>query len=127
MRSSEVTIEDIGRIAVIHFRDIVLKSKLINYKLRLFLIDNSYIDVNLSSKIPGKFGYHWETRNTESEIFRYDNFPDIKWKNVDTYPEHFHYRKQNKVVASPFPAEIEPGFKSFMQFVREMINKKAAE
>jgi hypothetical protein len=60
----------------------------VNFKLRLILRDGSLIDIHVSRKIPDKFGFHWE--RTDGSIFRYDNFPDIHWKHITTFPFHFH-------------------------------------
>ena len=116
------TIEKLKRIAEIDFSEIVKSSFILNFKLRIILFDNSYVDVNISSKIPDKFGFHWETRNKENHIYRYDNFPDINWKDVNTFPYHFHEQSQENVVNSPFPTEIIPAFYSFMNFIKERIN-----
>lgn len=63
---------------------------MIDNKLRIFLVDKSFIDVNVSRKLPDKFGFHWESINPPDAIYRYDNFPDKNWKYVLTYPYHFH-------------------------------------
>ncbi|MBM2816878.1 MAG: hypothetical protein HW421_3640 [Ignavibacteria bacterium] len=108
-------------IADIEFAEIVQTSFFIENKLRIVLCDNSFIDVNLSEKIPDKFGFHWETKNENLEIFRYDNFPDSNWKYVETYPEHFHNSKQENVKSSPFPKDIIEGFRAFLNFINEKI------
>lgn len=115
------TIQILKNVADLEFHSIVKTSYIINYKLRIILIDDSYIDVNVSSKISGKFGFHWETRNAMDEIYRYDNFPDINWKEIDSFPYHFHNGSQSNVISSPFPKEIIPAFNSFMNFVKEKI------
>ncbi len=116
------SIGDLKHLAEIHYFDIIKSAQIINFKLRLILINDSFIDINLSSKIPGKFGFHWETKNDNNELFRYDNFPDIKWQNVETYPFHFHYGSQENVIKSPFPQEIPQAFHAFMKFVRDRIS-----
>lgn len=110
-------------IADIHYYDIVNFAYISNYKLRLVLFGGSFIDVNMSVIIPGKFGFHWETLNSKKEIFRYDNFPDPKWKNIETYPYHFHNGSQNNVVATPFPQDELNAFHAFMGFVKDKLNR----
>ena len=112
------TIDDLRRVAEVEFADIIRDTFFISYKLRILLIDNSFIDVNLSKKIPDRFGFHWECRDKAGTVFRYDNFPDKNWKNISTFPYHFHRGSQNKLEASPFPLIIIDGFRSFMEFVR---------
>ncbi|MBM2815705.1 MAG: hypothetical protein HW421_2467 [Ignavibacteria bacterium] len=108
--------------AQVKFGEIIKTLFFVDFKLRIVLIDDSFIDVIISQKLPDKFGFHWETRNVKNEIFRYDNFPDVKWKGVETYPYHFHNGSQENVVSSPFPKDIIQAFYAFMNFVKERIN-----
>ena len=117
------TINDLRRIAEVEFSDIVKEVFPISYKIRIILIDNSFIDANLSKKLPGRFGYHWECKDISGAIFRYDNFPDKSWKNISTFPYHFHKGSQENVKASPFPLAIIDGFRAFMEFVRSKVKK----
>jgi hypothetical protein len=111
-------IDHLKRIASIEFADIVRSVRKLDYKLRIILINNSFIDVHVSTSIPGKFGFHWETRDSQGSIYRYDNFPDHKWKSVRTFPYHFHNGTQERVEASPFPLDIVDGFRGFLEFVK---------
>jgi spore cortex formation protein SpoVR/YcgB (stage V sporulation) len=86
-------------------------------KLRIISKDQSFIDVYLSQTIKDKFGFHWETKNKANQIFRYDNVPDKSWKNVTTFPFHFHNSSEQNVEASPFPLKLPEGFRAFMNFV----------
>ncbi len=117
------SIDDLRKIAEVEFADIVKDSVIVEYKLRIFLIDNSFIDINLSQRLPDKFGFHWETMNPPDTIFRYDNFPDKNWNNVSTYPYHFHNGSHMSVVSSPFPLSVIDGFRAFLDFVRDKIGK----
>ena len=51
------SIDDIKRIAEIEFADIVKSLYLIDSKLRIILINDSFIDIYLSQKLPDKFGF----------------------------------------------------------------------
>ncbi|OHE60492.1 MAG: hypothetical protein A2Z47_10195 [Thermodesulfovibrio sp. RBG_19FT_COMBO_42_12] len=115
------TIDDFKRIAEVEFADIVKGTYRIDYKLRIALIDNSFIEVHLSQRIPDKFGFHWECMDESGKFYRYDNFPDKKWQSVSTYPYHFHTGTQDIVEASPFPSNSIEGFRAFMEFVRNKI------
>ena len=112
------TIDDLKRIAEIEFAEIVKNTYQIEYKLRIVLVNNSFIDVYLSQKLPDKFGFHWESMDEQGTIYRYDNFPDKNWQSVATFPYHFHNGSQNSVEASPFPLTTVEGFRAFMEFVR---------
>lgn len=114
-------IEDIKRIAEVEFADIVKDIHQIDYKLRIVLINNSFVDVHLSQKLSDRFGFHWECMNEKATIYRYDNFPDKRWQTVSTYPHHFHNGSQDSVEASPFPLSPIEGFRAFMEFVRDKL------
>jgi hypothetical protein len=117
-----VTLDDLRRIAEVEFNDLIADVESLEEKVRLFIADTSYIDVWLSRKLPERFGYHWERGHIDSTFYRYDNFPNTAWRNVETYPRHFHNGSQTHVEAAPFSADILEGFRDFLRFVK---NKKA--
>ena len=118
-----IDIDTLKRIAEVEFADIVLNLLKIEYKVRIILVDNSFIDIHLSQKIEDKFGFHWECMDANETIYRYDNFPDKKWQSVATYPYHFHNGSQDVVEPSPFPQSVLDGFRAFMEFVRRRLKK----
>ncbi len=118
-----IDINDLKRVAEVEFANIVKYTTIIDNKLRITIIDNSFIDVNLSRKLPDKFGFHWECKDEKGTIFRYDNFPDKNWKSLATFPHHFHNGSKDTVEVSPFPLTIIEGFRAFMEFVRNNIKK----
>lgn len=115
------TIEDIKRIAEIEFSDIVNSTSHIDFKLRIILVNNSFMDVYLSQRLPERFGFHWECMDESKTFYRYDNFPDKNWHSVATFPYHFHNGSQNSVDASPFPITPIEGFRAFMEFIRSKL------
>lgn len=112
-------LENILRITQTEFGDIVETIYFINYKLRIALTDKSFVDVGISKRIAGRFSFHWECKG--ERIFRYDNFPDMEWENVGTFPFHFHNGSQDKVDSSPFSTDLIVGFREFMEFIRKKI------
>jgi hypothetical protein len=116
-----LTIERLKRIAEVEFADIVKDTHQVSYKLRIVLINNSFIDVYLSQIIPDKFGFHWECMDESKTFYRYDNFPDKNWQSVSTFPHHFHKGSQDSVEASPFPLSPIEGFRAFMEFIRNKL------
>lgn len=108
-------------IAEAEYSSIVLYSFILDYKLRIILMDKSFIDVNVSNKLKNKFGFHWETKNKLNEIYRYDNFPDINWRHLKSFPYHFHFQEQNNVIEPTFPKDLLNGFRGFMDFVKNLI------
>jgi hypothetical protein len=111
----------IRRVAEIEFAAIVVQTDLLGAKLRILLIDTSYVDAWASRKLVGRFGFHWERRHLDQSIYRYDNFPDVNWSNISTFPFHFHDGDQHTVVDAPFTPELEQGFREFMQFVKKKL------
>ncbi len=116
-----IPLEALRRIAEVEFASIVIQTDLIGAKLRVLLSDTSYIDVWASHKLPDRFGFHWERQHIDGRIYRYDNFPDTDWSRVTTFPFHFHNGDQSQVIAAPFAADLEQGFREFMQFVQRTL------
>jgi hypothetical protein len=116
------SLDKIRRIAEVEFTSIVDYAEPMGAKLRLVPSDSSYVDVWLSRKLEGRFGFHWERRHIDGRIFRYDNFPNTNWQDVSTYPYHFHNGSQDTVVASPFGQEILQGFREFMAFAESKLS-----
>ncbi len=115
------SLEDIKLIAESEYSSIVEYAFILDYKLRIILINKSFIDVNISVKLENKFGFHWETKNEFKEIFRYDNFPDPQWSNLKSFPFHFHFKTQNNVIEPNFPKDLINGFRGFMDFVKREV------
>ena len=116
-----IELEDLKRIAEIEFSDIVENTDRIGTKLRVLLIDDSFIDIWLSIKLEHRFGFHWEQKSTGLS-YRYDNFPNTKWLNISTYPFHFHNGSTDRVMdSSRFERDIKEGFRGFMKWVREQL------
>ena len=113
----------IRRIAEIEFALIVVQTDILGSKLRVLLIDTSYVDVWVSRTLEGRFGFHWERRHLDGHIYRYDNFPDTQWSGVSTFPFHFHDGTQDIVASAPFSTEPVEGFREFMALVEQVIHR----
>jgi hypothetical protein len=118
-------IEHLKRIVKVEFSDIVQSAHVLDHKLRVILIDNSFVDIHLSRSLPGKFGFHWECMDASGSFYRYDNFPDKKWRSIETFPYHFHKGTKLNVKPSPFPLTIIDGFRGFPAFVKENLKETA--
>lgn len=105
---------ELSRIAELEFADCVTQSEELGAKVRLFLCDGSYVDV-----------CHWERRHIDGCIYRLDNFPDTNWRQVASFPLHFHDGAQDRVVASPLPDDAEAAFRGFMRFVQAAIARES--
>ena len=116
------TLEDLARIAEVEFADIVGSAEMMETKMRIMLVEGGFIDVWLSRKLEGRFGFHWE-HEAAGRSYRYDNFPDTQWKHISTYPYHFHNGSQDNVVdSSQFERDIMGGFRDFMRWVRSRLS-----
>jgi hypothetical protein len=105
------------------FTDIITGYKLMENKLRLMLIDNSYIDVWYSRKGPF-FAYHWERRMIDGTIYRHNNIADPKARTLKTFPKHFHEGDDEAVKESRISDKPEEAIREFLEFAREKIKGK---
>lgn len=88
-------------------------------KLRINLVDNTFIDIWYSQ---GKeYSYHWEQRDVRNKIYRHDNAPHKKWVKVRSFPKHCHDGTQDNVTESGLSDDPEIAFKQFMAIVRRKI------
>ncbi|MFH1824371.1 MAG: DUF6516 family protein [Candidatus Firestonebacteria bacterium] len=117
-------LEYLQHLGQIVYHNIIVETEIIGFKLRFTLIDGSFIDVYLPAKESSGFAFHWEHRHIDKLFYRYDNYPDIKWRNIKTFPYHFHNGRQDKVIAAHFDKEVIEGFKDFMDFVRSKLKIK---
>ena len=67
------------RIAETDYADIVVGTRIVDAKLRVLLIDESYLDFWWSLEIPGRFAHHWERSHVDGTVYRHDNMPHSKW------------------------------------------------
>lgn len=121
------SLDDLRRIAEVEFGNLVTDSQHLGEKLRLFLTDGSYMDLWLSRKLSDRFGFHWERRHIDQTFYRYDNFPNTAWGNVNTYPYHFHDGSQSAVEAAPFAVDVLTGFRDFMRFAEAELKSQGGE
>jgi hypothetical protein len=102
--SLEELFEQIVEVVLGEFSDIVVDVQLrftssgSIERLRIFLKDESFADVWLSSS--GKYSYHWEHRHISGLIHRHDNAPHSRWEKIKTFPKHFHDGSEDKVKES---------------------------
>jgi hypothetical protein len=88
----------------------------------VFLKDETFIDVWLSAS--GKYSYHWEQRHVRGLIHRHDNALHSKWKEIKTFPKHFHDGKEVSVKESDIPDDPLSAMNYFLTFVRDFLKKR---
>jgi len=109
------------QIAEREFPDLVRSTAILRDKLRVLLVDDSYMDFWWSSQIPGRFAYHWERTHVDGTIYRHDNMPHPRWQKVATFPQHFHDGAQHTVVESGLPSDPEAAVRAFLEFARSLL------
>ncbi len=109
-------LERFRRIAETEFLTLVRSTTLFRDKLRVVLVDGSYIDFWWSRQIPGRYAFHWERRHIDGTIYRHDNMPHRQWQGVASFPKHFHAGDQQTVVESHLPDNPEEAFRGFLRF-----------
>ena len=114
--------KNIAFIAENEFTDIVMTTNIIftptthrAQKLRISLIDGSFIDIWLT--LEGRYSYHWHS--LDKIIYRHDNAPHEQWNFVSTFPKHCHDGSEKNVIASDIPDDSEKGVRFFLQQVRD--------
>ena len=113
--------ESLGRLAEAEFFEIVQSTAIIENKLRVALVDGSYIDFWWSEGITGRFAYHWERTRIDGTIYRHDNIPHLRWQAVASFPKHFHAGAQQTVIESDISENPEQGIRQFLQFAADII------
>ena len=114
-------LEGLGRLAEAEFFEIVQSTAIIENKLRVALVDGSYIDFWWSEEISGRFAYHWERTRIDGTVYRHDNIPHLRWQAVASFPKHFHAGAQQTVIESDISENPEQGIRQFLRFAAEMI------
>jgi hypothetical protein len=84
-------------------------------KLRLFLSDDSFIDVWLS--LDGDYACHWEQRRQRGRIYRWDNAPH--YPQVNTFPDHLHNEQESTVVESHLSSMTKDALRQVLAFVTQ--------
>jgi len=116
-------LEKLANIAEMEFADVVTTCEVVEGKLRFYIIDESFLDVWFSRKLEGRYAYHWERRHVDNTVYRWNNAKHEVWKNVKTFPHHFHEGTDNMVRESLLPNMPEKGMRYVLDYVREMIYK----
>jgi len=107
-------------IALREFPDVVVGTEIVEGKLRIFIADDSFIDIWFSEKRKGVYAYHWERRMVDGAIYRHDNLPDREARGLDTFPKHFHEGVEGIIRESHISDDPEEAIRQLLTFVREV-------
>lgn len=115
-------LQSLRDIALSEFLDIVEETELIYSpagrvrKLRIHVLDGSFVDVWFSSK--GDYAFHWERRPINGTLYRHDNAPHRRWRGIRTFPKHFHNGTEDNVQDSDISSRPDEALRDFLAFVR---------
>jgi hypothetical protein len=116
-----VDLAELERIAREEFADIVVDAYRIDAKLRVLVIDESYVDFWWSEVQEGRFAHHWNRQQVDGTIYRHDNSPHKRWAHISTFPRHYHREREESVVESFLPEDAPEAVRAFLAFCREVI------
>jgi hypothetical protein len=114
-------LERLRKIAEVEFPAIVRSTIIMRDKLRVVLMDSSYIDFWWSTQIAGRYAHHWERRHVDGTMYRHDNMPHPQWQRVASFPKHFHVEGQPHVVESTIADDPEQAVRQFLAFAASKI------
>jgi hypothetical protein len=112
--------ESLVRIAQLEYLDIVMRTSYLGgtssspNKLRLTLVDGSFIDIWLSAD--GDYAYHWERRRQTGQMYRWDNAPHHP--TISTFPAHFHDGDETTILESSLSEVPAIALRDILAFVR---------
>lgn len=113
-------LKKLANIAEIEFADVVIGYEIIEGKLRLYIGDESFLDIWFSKQLEGRYAYHWERRHVDNTIYRWDNAKHEAWKNVSTFPHHFHNCTEDNVSESLLPNDASGSLRFILEFIRDL-------
>ena len=91
-------------------------------KLRVVLNEGSFIDIWYSEIDKKKFSYHWERTMIDGSIYWHDTTADIRWKNIKTFPKHFHNGNYENVIESDLSDTPLIAIRQFLSFILTKLN-----
>lgn len=88
-------------------------------KLRLHIFVGSFVDVWISGR--GDYSFHWERRHIDGLLYRHDNAPHFRWRDVPTFPKHFHNGQDDIVEESHIAEMPEDALRDVLSEVRAKV------
>lgn len=119
--SIDEALEKLRDLAISLYPEIVVDAEIRYGKLRIYLVDESFIDVWISRRLPNRYAIHWERRHIDGTIYRWDNTPHEAHRHIPTFPHHFHERSDHIVKPYHYPGNIEEALKNALKYVKEKI------
>ncbi len=119
----------ICRLAERDYADVVAGAGFDDESARVYLQDGSFLEVWLHGQedLMKRYAFHWERRHVDGRAYRHDNTPHVRWRDVKTFPKHFHFETESNAVESHIPDDPISASRYFLDFIREFLKKKASE
>jgi len=120
--------QELLQVATERFKDIVDEGKIFftesgePLKLRLNVIDGSFIDVFYSAR--GRYSFHWERREINGTFYRYDNAPHPRWKDIKTFPRHFHDGSEENCKESYLSDDPIAAMEEILKFMKSKLGQR---
>ncbi len=80
-------LEKLRELAISLYPEIVVGAEIVYGKLRIYLVDGSFIDIWISRRLPNRYAIHWERRHIDGTIYRWDNTPHEAHRHISTFPQ----------------------------------------
>lgn len=117
-----IALEEIEAIAQNIFPKSTISIRRINlFTIRIDLQNEWFVDIFQSGKNETKFAIHAQLGM--KKIFRLDCRPEQSYKELPTFPWHFHEGAEDHVIASPFPREKRAALKGFLRYIKSVAKK----
>lgn len=115
-----IGLEELVRVALDHAADLIIEVlEPSPYKRRLVFRDRSFLDLYLSISQSDIYAFHFERRHIDETLFRVDNYPHHSARQAQSFPHHFHNRRDAQVKESAFGISPEGVLVNFLAFIRE--------
>lgn len=88
-------------------------------KIRVIFTDNSFLDIYWSSS--GRYSLHYERRHLDDSIYRHDNAPHNKYRNLATFPKRYHDGREENVKESSLPEDLIKAVEEFLKIIHNII------
>ncbi len=121
--SIDEILEKLKDLVVSLYPEIVVDVEIVYGKLRIYLVDGSFIDVWISRRLPNRYAIHWERRHIDGTIYRWDNTPHETHRHIPTFPHHFHERYSHIVKPFQYPGNIEEALKEVLKYIEKKLKQ----
>ncbi len=113
----------LARIAEKEFPEIVEYAEVREDRLRLHIIDNSFLDIWFSRRIQCKYAFHWERRHLDNTVYRWDNAAHKTLEKIETFPHHFHEGTQYNIQPFKPKKSMDETLREILRYISQRIGE----